>query len=344
MALALAFASATRSTSSAGSSSPSTSRNENARIGLRSPRGCSVRNASRTSPSSKRAMHRDQRVGRMIAERRRRTRLPPRPRRAPPRCRARRTARRAAAPAARPARRGPPRSPRRSAPASTSRATRCRGTPPRNAERALPSSFADVRVPEHERARHRPFAGLGGALEHERVGRIEPDGAQQLHVRGPRGLRIEPGRRGEQRHELPALDLDLAHAPHQQIAVLVDVAAQSLCRAAGAAGIPSRPRAKPYSCQASLCTIRWRAKLSTSAPAVRSVKPSCFERRRQRIEARLAVAHRDRADHARRTPASPAARPRCAPCGQASRPPPTSPPSTRIASGQSIAIGLSGGA
>ena len=58
-------------TGSPGSSSPSTSRNENARIGLRSSRGCSVRNASRISPSSNRAMHRDQRVGRMVAERRR---------------------------------------------------------------------------------------------------------------------------------------------------------------------------------------------------------------------------------------------------------------------------------
>ena len=42
-----------------------------------------------------------------------------------------------------------------------------------------------IRVPERERARHRPFAGLGGPLEHERVGGIEPDGADQLHVRGP---------------------------------------------------------------------------------------------------------------------------------------------------------------
>jgi hypothetical protein len=43
---------ATRSTSSATSSSPSTSRNENARIGFLSPRGCKVRKASRTSPFS----------------------------------------------------------------------------------------------------------------------------------------------------------------------------------------------------------------------------------------------------------------------------------------------------
>src|SRR5437868_1078980 len=49
----LPSAMATRSTSSVGSSSPSTSRNENARIGLRSPRGCSVRKASRVSPFSK---------------------------------------------------------------------------------------------------------------------------------------------------------------------------------------------------------------------------------------------------------------------------------------------------
>ena len=48
----LSFASFARSTVSPGSSSPSTSRNENARIGLRSPRGRSVRNASLISPFS----------------------------------------------------------------------------------------------------------------------------------------------------------------------------------------------------------------------------------------------------------------------------------------------------
>jgi hypothetical protein len=33
-------------------------------------------------------------------------------------------------------------------------------------------------IPEHERARDRPFAGLGRGFEHEGVRRIEADGAQ----------------------------------------------------------------------------------------------------------------------------------------------------------------------
>src|SRR5262249_46799197 len=51
--LRFSFASARRFMSSRGSSSLSTSRNEKARIGLRVPRGWSVRNASRIAPSSK---------------------------------------------------------------------------------------------------------------------------------------------------------------------------------------------------------------------------------------------------------------------------------------------------
>src|SRR5207253_5617203 len=42
-----------------------------------------------------------------------------------------------------------------------------------------------IKVEENEAARHRAFARLGRPLEDERVGRIEPDGAQQFHARGP---------------------------------------------------------------------------------------------------------------------------------------------------------------
>src|SRR5262245_3199178 len=42
-----------------------------------------------------------------------------------------------------------------------------------------------IDAPECERAAHRPFARLGGAREHEGVGRVEPNGAQKLHLRGP---------------------------------------------------------------------------------------------------------------------------------------------------------------
>src|SRR5262249_57501151 len=39
---------------------------------------------------------------------------------------------------------------------------------------------------EHEAARHRPFTRARRRLEHERVRRIEANGAQELHNRGPR--------------------------------------------------------------------------------------------------------------------------------------------------------------
>src|SRR6185312_2431386 len=39
-----------------------------------------------------------------------------------------------------------------------------------------------VARPKHEGTRDRPLSRLGGALEDKRVRRIEPDGAQQLHV------------------------------------------------------------------------------------------------------------------------------------------------------------------
>ena len=38
---------------------------------------------------------------------------------------------------------------------------------------------------EHEGPRDRPLAGIGGALEHESVRGIKPNGAQKLHRRGP---------------------------------------------------------------------------------------------------------------------------------------------------------------
>src|SRR5262249_48878886 len=42
-----------------------------------------------------------------------------------------------------------------------------------------------IGVREHEGPRHRPLARIGDALEYERVRRVEPDGAQKLHLRGP---------------------------------------------------------------------------------------------------------------------------------------------------------------
>ena len=159
-----------------------------------------------------------------------RTRTPPRP----PRARVGEIGRAEvgrgdAAPACRSRARGRPRSPRRSAPASTSRATATPRKPPRNAARALPSSVAGIGVREHEGAGHRPFARLGRALEHERVRRIEPDGAQQLHwlVGPPVAGSSHDGCASAGSERAPLGARALAGAPHQQIAVVVDVAAHA---------------------------------------------------------------------------------------------------------------------
>ena len=42
-----------------------------------------------------------------------------------------------------------------------------------------------IGIRKNEGAAHRPFARLGGALEHKCIRRIETDGAKKLHARGP---------------------------------------------------------------------------------------------------------------------------------------------------------------
>ena len=263
-----------------------------------------------------RAMHRDQGIGRVIAERfgerdfllggaARRRRYP-----------ARRNARRAAAPAVRPA----------AARSASLASTICTSvdqpsdSTPRNAaakRRArLAFELRRILVPEHERARHRPFAGLGRALEHERVGRIEPDGADQLHDRGPRVFGSSHDGAASSGSELPALDLDLAHAPHQQIAVLVDVAAQAFV-ARQALEIFLRDRARSRAPARRRCAPSDAARSSRPvAPAARSVKPSSSSADGQRMQARLAVRSSTPCGSSRRTPASPAARPRARPAAR----------------------------
>src|SRR5687767_834347 len=49
----------------------------------------------------------------------------------------------------------------------------------------LAFEFGRILVPEHEGAWHRPFARLSGLLKDESVRRIEADGTQQFHRRGP---------------------------------------------------------------------------------------------------------------------------------------------------------------
>ena len=183
-----------------------------------------------------RAVHGDQRIGRMIAERRRERDFLFRRGARRRRCRARRNARRVAAPARRPA----------AARSASLASTICTSVdqpsdstprnPPRNAARALPSSASASRVPEHEGAGHRPFAGLGGALEHERVGRIEPDGARSASRCAAPGLRDRARTAPPAPERAPPRSTSaLADAPHQQVAVVVDVAAHAALGAAAAA-------------------------------------------------------------------------------------------------------------
>ena len=178
-----------------------------------------------------RAVDRDQHVERMIAERRREGELLLRRRHRVGDARARRTPRPGACASVSIAAR------RSSSLASTictsvDQPSDCTPRKPeRNAARSLPSMRRRIAVPEHERARHRPFAGLGGALEHERVRRIEPDGAQQLHLRGPPGLGIEPRHPRQRVDERMPHRLGRSHAPHQEVAVLVDASGARRSRA-----------------------------------------------------------------------------------------------------------------
>ena len=225
----------------------------------------------------------------------RRTRPLPRRRRAPPRCPARRNARPAAAPAA-------STTAARSASLASTICTRVDqpsdSTPrnaPRNAERALPSScatsaFQNTKAPDTAHspgsaARSNTNVSDGSSrmvrssfTSGPRVFGSSHDGAASSGTSFRRSTSTLPMRR-------------TSKSPFSSMSRRSPLSRGRRCTYSFATA------AKPYSCQASLCTIRCRAKLSTSAPDVRSVKPSCFERRRQRIEARLGIAHRDGADH-----------------------------------------------
>ena len=182
-----------RSTSLSGSVSSSTSMNENAlpASGHRAAARCGRFRAPR---HPRRAVHGDQRIRGLRAERLRKGDFLFRGSGAPLRDPARRTARPVARQQLHQRPRDPLRSRRRSAPVSTSpriarRESRCE-TP-----NAPCPQLGRIAIPERERARHRPFAGLRRHVEHERVGWIERDGAQELHSRGPPSFGIEPGRR-----------------------------------------------------------------------------------------------------------------------------------------------------
>ena len=178
--------------------------------------------------------------------------------------------------------------------------------------------------------------GSAAALEHERVRRIEPDGAQQFHTRGPPCRRIEPGRRGKRGHERRAARCSglptrrTSRSPFSSMsrrsAALGREPREIVLRDRAESRTPARRRSAPSDDARSSPT-------SSAAPA--SSKPSSSSAVDSGSQPGLAVGHRNGADHAaehqplrrlvlRRRRARRAA------------PPPTRPPSTWIASGQSM--------
>ena len=184
---------------------------------------------------------------------------------------------------------------RRSAPVWTSRATARRGS--RSGTRRAPAFHrGGIAVPKHERARHRPFAGFRGALEYERVRRIEADGAQQL----PRGPPVS-GSSHDTRDSASTRKPNRfggSHALHQgrrsrrswRTPPLMPPRLREMRTTAP--DHSSRISPKPFSFQTSIALMRWRAKLSTSRPEPRPSKPSSSSaawRRAGRARLRLAT-------------------------------------------------------
>ena len=170
-----------------------------------------------------RAVHRDQHVERMVAERRREGELLLRRGHRVARRWARRTRRPDAAPAYRSRRGGRRRWPRRSAPASTSRATARRGSRERNAARSLPSMAAGS-ASQNMNAPDTAHSPGSAARSNTKVS----DGSSRMVRRSfmCAALRLSGSSHDTARQradERTPHRLGRAHAPHQQIAVLVDV-------------------------------------------------------------------------------------------------------------------------
>ena len=209
--------------------------------------------------------------------------------------------------------------------------------PERKAARALPLQARHVHRREREGARHRPFAGLRRALEHERVGRVEPDGAQQLHERGPPVAGSSQEGVASASASDVAIRLRLAAPSHQQVAVGVERRDRALLdpqmleilpghggELARAPGVERQHEvAREALHQPAGAEVVEALRLPARSPAGAGRPPPCPGRPAARW---------------RRTPASPGRRVSAVPAGQASRPPPTRPPSTWMASGQRKSI------
>src|SRR6185503_35108 len=184
---------------------------------------------------------------------------------------------------------------------------------------------------EGEGARHRPFARLRRALEHEGVRRVEPDGAQELHERGPPvvgssqdGVASASASEWRSGSALPRQRTSRSPSRASEGTAPFSSRRRSTYRRVTAASSPAR--------QESRARIRWRAKLSTSRPEPASSKPSCSRavaKGRSPTSSWLSATSRMDAPNTSQSGTLVSA----APAGQANRPPPTRPPSTKIASG-----------
>ena len=180
------------------------------------------------------AVHRNQRVVRMIAERRGELELLLGSRNRVLDRRARRNARRVASPAYR-SRRGDRRgSPPRSARASTSRAIARRGSPRGTPRVPCLQACSDRRRRRRMRRVTAHSPGSAALLEHEGVGRIEPDGAEKLQ-RGPRVADRASGRCERRHQRAAARPRTLPVTAHEADRRLVEVAAHALFAASSRA-------------------------------------------------------------------------------------------------------------
>ena len=183
--------------------------------------------------------------------------------------------------------------------------------PARNAARALPSSWRDRRP----RTRRRPTPPIRRARRRCSNTNVSDGSSRMVRSSFTRAaLRvcgIEPATASASAGtSVPALDLGLAHAPHQQIAVVVDVAAHALLGRRAAPDSSSRPSPKPCSCQASIAHHEMAREALDQPAGAEIVEAFLLERGRRAAAGPARLRPSRRCGSCRRTPATPAARPR----------------------------------
>ena len=217
--------------------------------------------------------------------------------------------------------------------------------PARNACRSLPASWRGVGAEEQEGAGHRPFAGLRRARDRRRCptgrGGSSAAASEPWHAR----RRVEPGRRARapRRRLRRSAGARLAASIDQQVAVVGEPELLVAASEAGGSSQRLATGAKPASLHSWKPGHQVAREARDDLAGVDRLEAELVQRaesgRRPGSPARIA----DGADHAgEHQPGGTSSS--ATPSGQPRRPPPTSTPSMRIASGQSKVIGRSGGA